>query len=650
MIVALTDWRMLLIVFGSAALLLLATQQPFRYRFQAGVEWGGASDLPFMRGFYPPESTSLDTTWRWSPTSARIIVPGVGQRPLLVDLAVVSHRGIWQPQSTPVTMTIDGGAGPIVIPLRPTPARYRLYVPSHALRDGVLHLSLRTEPWNNPGDPRSPLGVAIGRDVRISSLGAAPIRPDLQLLGWPLGLGLLWLAVRACKLGPWPATAVMIGPALVLPLAALFEAPRLAFGGRWAVESGLITLVAALIVAWLTPRILRSFAIPAPPRLVPWLVLVLSLSFYLKYAGQLYPESMPGDIQLHINRFTYTVFGNVYIRAQHRGLPFPFPNAPYIILAPLALTGVPLGALFELSAALFECAGVLLIYITVARLAQNARLGFFAALTCALVAVGHMNTWYSFQTQVSTQFYSTLLLCLLVLCWPTYRNWAIWGSITVLFTLVFLGHIGSFINTACVGMLIIPRLWWHARNAEERRGTLQILGTATIAVVFVSLFYYTAFWDLVMTQIGGVARVGLNGVTGRPPVPGSVMLSVIWNEGLTVHYGMFPVILALAGAVIISRNPRYCHTILPPLIWLTFVVALGQGLLPLITHSSITTRWLTFAGWAVCVASAFAFDALWRRGLVARTVVVAMYAFIAWQTAVVWADALFLRLPPPEPF
>ncbi|MEI8307741.1 MAG: hypothetical protein WCF99_11835 [Chloroflexales bacterium] len=50
------------------------------------------------------------------------------------------------------------------------------------------------------------------------------------------------------------------------------------------------------------------------------------------------------------------------------------------------------------------------------------------------------------------------------------------------------------------------------------------------------------------------------------------------------------------------------------------------------------------------MASAFAFDALWRRGLVARTVVVAMYVFIAWQTAVVWADALFLRLPPPEPF
>ncbi|MEI7772282.1 MAG: hypothetical protein WCI67_19990, partial [Chloroflexales bacterium] len=156
MIVVGTDWRMLLIVFGSAALLALATQQPFHYRFQAGVEWGSVSDLPFMQGFYPPESASQDNTWRWSPESAQISVPGVGQRPLTVDLAIVSHQGIWQPQSAPVTMTIDAGAGSIVIPLRPTPAHYRLYVPASALRDGALHLWLHSKPWSNPGDPRSP--------------------------------------------------------------------------------------------------------------------------------------------------------------------------------------------------------------------------------------------------------------------------------------------------------------------------------------------------------------------------------------------------------------------------------------------------------------------------------------------------------------
>lgn len=645
------DWRLLLIIAGSAALLALTAQVPFVYRFQAGLEWGAGSDLPFMKGFYPPEKRSPEDSWRWSPETATIKVPGVGQRPLMVDLSVVAHRGSSQPQSTPVTMTLDAGAGPVLLSLRSTPARYKVYVPASALRDGVLYLNLQAEPWDAPGDPRSPLGVAIGGDVRFRGLGSALVWPDLQLLlGWPLGLGLLWLAGRAGGLSPWQATVVLAGPVLVLPLATLFEAPRLAFGGLWAVKAGLLTLSSALICAWLTPLILHRFAIPPPARLLPWLVLLLSLSFYLKYTGQLYPNAMPGDLQLHINRFTFTVFGDVYIRAQHRGLPFPFPNAPYILLAPFILTGTSLKLIFELSAAIFECAGVLLIYMAVARLSQDARVGFFAALTYALTAVGHMNTWYSFQTQVSTQFYSTLLLTLLVLGWPNYRSWAIWGSITMLFILVFLGHIGSFINTAGVGLLIVPLLWWRARTAEERRAALYLLGAGAAAVAFVGVFYYTAFWDLVLTQIIGVSTVGMNEVTGRAPVARDVMLRVLWNEGLTVHYGMFPVIVALAGAVLISCAPRYHRSILPPLIWLIFVVALSQGLLPMITLSSITTRWLTFAGWAICVASAFAFNLLWKRGPAGRMMVIMMYSFVAWQTVVIWADALFLRLPPPEPF
>jgi hypothetical protein len=216
--------------------------------------------------------------------------------------------------------------------------------------------------------------------------------------------------------------------------------------------------------------------------------------------------------------------------------------------------------------------------------------------------------------------------------------------------MVFVGHIGSFINTAGVGLLIIPLLWLRARGPDERRGALQLLAAGGAAAAFVGIFYYSAFWDLVLTQIVGVSTVGLNEVTKKSPVPREVTLSVLWNEGLTTHYGMFPVILAVAGAIILSRSARYRRTILPALIWLTFTVALSQGLLPLITLSSITTRWLTFAGWAICVASAFAFDAIWRRGPAGRLAVIAMYAFVAWQTAIVWADALFLRKPPAEPF
>ncbi|NJN19218.1 MAG: hypothetical protein HC822_24675 [Oscillochloris sp.] len=652
LLTALIDWRMWLLMLGCAVLMLLAIQQPFRYYFQVGIDRGADTDLPFVRGFFGPELVTWDNSWRWSIGDSGVItVPGIGERPVGVNLKILSHRGQWQPEAGTPTLTFDAGAGPLTFELRPQAARYHFYVPASALDNGTLRMRLISEPWINPADARQPLGVAVGEDLFVDGLGGGAISPDwLLLLCWPLGVGLLWLAARAGGLGPWQASAVMIGPALIVPFATLFEAPRLAFGSIWAVQAGLITLASALVFAAVVPWTLQRFDAPIAAKLLPWLVLLLSGSFYLKYAGQWYPESMPGDLQLHINRFTRTALGELYFRAQHRGLPFPFPNAPYLMIAPLTLSGIPLPRLYEFTAAVFESLAVLVVYLTVSRLSANARIGFFAALTYTLVAVGHMNTWFSFQTQVATQFYSVLLLAVLTLGWPDYRGWTRWGLAGLLFVMVFLGHIGSFINTAVLGLLIVPVLWWRARGPEQRQGALKLLWFGVFAAAFAGIFYYTAFWDLVVTQVSGVFTEGLNGVTERDPIPRSDTLHALWYEGMILHYGFFPIVLAIAGAWMISRDQRYRDHLLPPLIWLTFLAALSQGILPLITLSSITTRWLTFAGWAICVASAFAFEAIWRRGWFARLGVIGMYCFVFWQTAIVWAEAMFLRGPPPEPF
>ncbi|NJM04971.1 hypothetical protein HC891_00160 [Candidatus Gracilibacteria bacterium] len=66
--------------------------------------------------------------------------------------------------------------------------------------------------------------------------------------------------------------------------------------------------------------------------------------------------------------------------------------------------------------------------------------------------------------------------------------------------------------------------------------------------------------------------------------------------------------------------------------------------------SSITTRWLTFAGWSIIVASSFGFRWLWRRGWAGKVAVVAMYGFIAWLSIIVWINGMALNKPPIEPF
>ena len=85
-----------------------------------------------------------------------------------------------------------------------------------------------------------------------------------------------------------------------------------------------------------------------PTALLRWLLLLLVLTFTLKYAGRWFPDAMPGDWQLHVNRFNASVKGELSIQAQHRGLPFPFPTGYYVLIAPLILSTVNVATLLPL--------------------------------------------------------------------------------------------------------------------------------------------------------------------------------------------------------------------------------------------------------------------------------------------------------------
>jgi hypothetical protein len=648
----LRDWRLGLIFGLCFLLLLLVAQLPFNYRFQVGIDQGAVTDKPFLRGFNGGELISWDESWRWSRGEAAIVVPGIGQRAVLMGFDVVSHRAQWQPDIPPPVLTVDVGAGrPVDVTLRPQAARYQFYVPADALRDGSLRVDLRTAPWQNPNDARSELGVAVGNWLTVSSTVAAGfVRPDWGLaLIWPLGLGLLWLAVRVLRFPPRQALLLLLPLALLVPLLALNEAPRLAAGERWMIANGLICIVTAALSAWLVPPLLRNLGLVVPPDILRWLLLLMVVSFAVKFSGQLYPASMPGDLQLHVNRYTRTMFGEVYIPAQHRGLPFPFPNAPYIVIAPFTLFIGPHLA-FELMAGFCEATIVLIFFITLGRLTGSAQLGLCAAFSATLTAAGFMNAWFSFQTQVMAQWFTALLLMLVVTRWPDYDDWGIWAGITLLFTLAFQSHIGAFLNNGMLGVLLIPVLWLRAQSQAERRGTLRLGLAGLTAALFLLIFYYSGFAEMIVTQLTGIATVGMAEVTNREPLERADWLAALWEPGVIGHYGLFPIILAFVALVVWLVDGRMRRSIVPPLVWLTFVVAATQAILPLITLSSITTRWLTFAGWSIIVASSFGFHWIWRRGLAGKIAVIAMYSFVAWLSIVVWINGMVLNKPPIEPF
>jgi hypothetical protein len=635
-----------------AALIALCTQAPLRYDFDVGRGTGPESDLPFMQGFHPAEPMENRQAFRWSKaTEARIELPGVGRRGAIVGLDIVSHRAQWDRSAPPTRLALRSGeAGPIDFALRLEGARYLVYLPPEALADGALRLSLTTDVWHKPGDSRDELGVAVGRRVTLATArDAGPALPDRALLlAWPVCLALLWAALRAIRFPPRMAALLLLPLAVVVPSLLLLDAPRLGFGSAWAIQFGLLSLLAALACRWAIPPLLDRLRAPAPPALLRWLMLLIVLSFALKYGGRLYPDSMPGDIQLHVNRYAKTIMGEVYVRAQHRGLPFPFPTGPYLLLAPLTLAGLDVRFLLQATAGLFEASTVLLLYLIAARAIGSPRLGVLAGAIYAATSAGFMTTWFAFETQVAAQWFSIALLALLALAWPRLGDRRVWWMIVLLLGLVFLGHIGLFINVALLGALAVPWLWLRARGPRAGRAAGHLLLAGALAAAFAAVFFYSAFTGLIVEQAGGVVVGGLNAATGRNPIPRATTLWVTWQGGLIAHFGFFPVLLLIPGAILLQA--RRSRTALPPLLWATLLVSLAQAALPLITLSSITTRWLMFSAWAIAVAGAVGLAQLWRRGRGAHIVSIAMGLYVAWLTIALWVEALALRKPPIEPF
>jgi hypothetical protein len=649
---AILDWRLPLLIALTLAGLLCAYQLPLRFSFQVGRDGGASTDRPFLEGFRTAEIITWDESWRWTLPEAAVIVPGVGERPLIVGMEIVSHRQHWQPDAPPTLVQVDLGAGPATtITLRRDPARYLLYVPAEATAGGTLRIGLATEAWQNAGDQRDELGIAVGNHLTVANAGrAAFVWPGADVMAaFPAALALLWVGVRVIGFRPNDALAMLLAMLAVVLLLALGAAPRLAASGRWAIECGLIFLGAALVAALIVPPLLARAGASADPATLRWLVLLVALSFTLKYGGQLHPVAMRGDLQLHIHRFSRTVSGEVYIPAQHRGLPFPFPSGWYAAMAPLLLTGLPLGMVFELTAGLFEATAVLLVYLLLARITSGPAGGLLGATIYAISPVWLLNVAWGFHTQIASQWFLLALVTLLVTRWPRYDALA-WGWMVALFILVSLGHIGSFINTGLVGLVALPWIWLAARSPEERAGARSLLWAGVATALFVGLFYYGAFAGLIGEQLAGVASEGMTGVTEREPVARSVLLASLWQDGLIEHYGFFVVALGLAGAALLSLDRVRRRGPLVPLLWSTFAVVLLQALLPLATQSSVTTRYLTFGGWAFTVGATVAGLRLWRQGPAGRLALAAMLAFVAWLSLEVWVGAMALNAWPAEPF
>lgn len=677
---ALLDWRLAVALALMAALLTAAAWLPLDYGVDVGLADGPGSDLPLVRGFYPPESDDHGT-FRWTTEVASLRLPGVGARAVVLTINVfpVSDEVV---QRGPQQLELWLAGRPVAsLAVRREGATYQMLLP--ATPDGDQAIEIRSPTFAPEGDERS-----IGSPVNFvhAAADAGPALPAWRSgLLWLLATALLWATLRRASFGADAALTLQIPFVALVAVAAAVDPPRAAFGAAPAAAALALGLPLVLVLRSAAPALAARLGFPLEDAALRWLLLLALLVFGLRFGGKIYPDSMPGDIGFHSNRFDDTLRGEVLLLSRNRGVDFPYPPAFYLLLAPLTLAGLDQRSLLRLAAAVLDAVSPFLVYAIAATLPgspsrpRGPAFGapVLAGAVYALSPATFMTTWWNFSTHIFTQFAHLLLIAAIVtLCGRIDdrrlttnhgqtligARWSVFGGLVLLQCLVYLGHFGFWINTSLLGALGLTALLVATWRGQASWRTWRIAAAAFVAAEGLAvLIFYSAYTGLFLEQARAAAGGGLTGLAGREPAPADVLWSTLWDDGLRAHFGLFPAPLALAGLLLLAgqaasapsgrwRSAAGRRRAILVLMGGTFLIAAAFATLPFLTGSTLSTRWLMFSAWAVAAGAAWTLALLWQRGVAARLAVLAILGYVLWLTAAQWLGALAWRVRPPEPF
>ena len=244
--------------------------------------------------------------------------------------------------------------------------------------------------------------------------------------------------------------------------------------------------------------------------------------------------------------------------------------------------------------------------------------------------------------------------------------WAVAGSLVVLQLLVYLGHFGFWINMSLLGAISLAAARGGRHDAGRSMFRL-LLASFVAAELLAVLLFYSSYTGLFLAQARAAAASGLTGLAGRAPVDRAILWTTLWDAGFRAHFGFFPLPLAWCGLFLLHQRIGCQHPAPAPaprrrgspgsplaalvvLMAATFAVGLLFAILPFLSGSTLTTRWLMFSAWAIAVGAAVGARLLWRAGRAGRLLVIAAGGYVLWVTASMWLEALAWRVRPPEPF
>jgi len=691
-----------------AILLTLTAQLPSTYRINIGQEDGPGGDLPLIADFNTAER-DVHGTFRWTAGDSRVRLPGLGQRSIDVTIHTIPINDEMAARG-PQSFTIYAGDRNLgSAQIRPQGGIYHIRIPPPSHIWGEQEIAIRSITLIPTGDVR-PLGVNVGA-ISITSDAGPALPPIGSILGWLGTLVFAWVIVRRIGYQPDTAQYMLLFAIPPLGLAAMLDPPRLAFGAQPALVAmslaWLLTIILSQTGAWFATR--PGIEIPPPA----WraVCLVAAITFALRYGGKIYPDSMPGDIGFHINRFADTVRGTVFILSKNRGVDFPYPPALYLTLAPLFLL-IDRGSALQISAALLDALSPVLVYLiaTRSRMIRDWRFGVAAAVLYALSGAGFMPTWWNFSTHIFTQFAHLLLTTSIVVIWPWLEpgvrsqesgvrsqfsplsptppphvgrgaNGSQWSNSPSpqrgrggegergsrasgrLRAKIFYPRIALFAGLVCLQLLVYLGHFGFWVNTS-------ILGGFGLAVLAITALRSGMGWGRVRLLIGAFVcaqllallffytgysdllreQIGRAATGGLTQLAGRAPVSnaILWQ---TLRDGLYAHIglLPIPMAIIGLLLGRGQHPTRTLMIG-TFLIGLAFAVLPFLSGSTLATRWLMFSIWAIAIGSAACAERLWRAGWAGRIFTIVIGSYVMWISAAMWVSALAWRVRPPEPF
>ncbi|WP_322486931.1 hypothetical protein [Chloroflexus sp.] len=168
-------------------------------------------------------------------------------------------------------------------------------------------------------------------------------------------------------------------------LVTVLDPVRLAFGAEAAFAALALAYPLTIVVqAWLRRQAL-------PEGIGNALTAMVAIAFATRIGGRFYPASMVGDIGFQTNCFHEMLGGLITIISNNRGVAFPYPPGPYLLLAPLRVFGLETPLLLQIGAALADSLSVVIIYF-IARRVLSPRLAVLAAGIYVFTAATYLTT------------------------------------------------------------------------------------------------------------------------------------------------------------------------------------------------------------------------------------------------------------------